>query len=72
METGIRMGITRWGEPDEDDLYPEVGIGRMTFSDTVELHNMLHKTMLYQDNPVEGELTRPLLAGEYFIVHPPT
>jgi hypothetical protein len=58
-------GDGRWAEPGEDDLYPEVAVGRMTFSDTAELHNMLHKTMLYQDNPVEGELTKPLLAGEH-------
>lgn len=61
-----------WAEPGEDDLYPEVGIGRMTFSDTAELHNMLHKTMLYQSDPVEGELTKPLLAGEYLYSPPPT
>jgi hypothetical protein len=65
-------GDNRWGEPGEDDLYPEVGIGRMTFSDTAELHNMLHKTILYQSNPVEGELTRPLLAGEYLYDPPLT
>jgi len=65
-------GDNRWGEPGEDDLYPEVGIGRMTFSDTAELHNMLHKTMLYQSAPVEGELTKPLLAGEYLYSPPPT
>jgi hypothetical protein len=65
-------GDNLWAEPDEDDLYPEVGIGRMTFSDTVELHNILHKTILYQSDPVEGELTRPLLAGEYLYNDPPT
>ncbi|MBP6871743.1 MAG: hypothetical protein KBC43_07025 [Bacteroidales bacterium] len=57
-------GDARWGEPDEDDLYPEVAIGRITFSDTAELHNILHKSFLYQCDPVEGELTKPLLAGE--------
>jgi hypothetical protein len=65
-------GDNKWAEPDEDDLYPEVAIGRMTFSDTAELHNMLHKTMLYQADPVEGELTRSLLAGEYLYSPPPT
>jgi len=65
-------GDARWGEPNEDDLYPEVAIGRLTFSDTVELHNMIHKIILYQDNPVEGELTRPLLAGEFLTNDPPT
>jgi hypothetical protein len=63
-------GDDRWGEADEDDLYPEVAVGRMTFSDTDELHHMLHKTILYQADPVEGELTRPLLAGEH-LWYPP-
>jgi hypothetical protein len=63
-------GDNLWGEPGEDDLYPELGIGRMTFSDTAELHNMLHKTMLYQSAPVEGELTKPILAGEYLYGYP--
>jgi len=61
-----------WGEPGEEDLYPEVAVGRMPFSDTVELHNMLHKTMLYQSNPVQGELTQPLLAGEHLWDNPIT
>jgi hypothetical protein len=65
-------GDNLWGEPGEEDLYPEVGIGRMTFSDTAELHHMLHKTMLYQAAPVEGELTKPILAGEYLYGDPVT
>ena len=65
-------GDDLWGEPGEDDLYPELGIGRITFSDTAELHNMLHKTMLYQAAPVEGELTKPILAGEYLYGDPVT
>jgi hypothetical protein len=65
-------GDTHWGETDEDDLYPEVGIGRMTFSDTDELHHMLHKTMLYQSDPVENELTKPILAGEWLYGSPVT
>jgi len=61
-----------WGEPDEDDLYPEVAVGRMTFSDRAELHRMLHKTILYQSDPVEGELTSPILAGEHLWSNPMT
>jgi hypothetical protein len=57
-------GDNKWGEPNEDDLYPEIGVGRVTFGDTAELHNILHKSFLYQSDPVEGELTKPLLAGE--------
>jgi hypothetical protein len=62
----------KWAEPDEDDLYPEVGIGRLTFSDTAELHNMLHKIILFQDNPVEEELSKPLLSGEWLYGSPLT
>ena len=65
-------GDGNWGEPDEDDLYPEVAVGRLTFSDTAELHNMLHKTFSYQANPVLGELTHPLLAGEHLWSSPET
>jgi hypothetical protein len=65
-------GDAKWAEPNEDDLYPEVAIGRLTFSDTVELHNMIHKIILYQDDPVAGEMTRPLLAGEFLTNDPPT
>jgi hypothetical protein len=65
-------GNNWWGEPHEDDLLPEVAVGRMPFSDAAELHNMIHKTLLYQDYPVEGELTKPLLAGEYLYNNPVT
>jgi hypothetical protein len=65
-------GNDKWGEPDEDDLYPEIAIGRMTFSDTAELHNMIHKTTKYQASPVTGELTRPILAGESLWANPET
>ena len=61
-----------WGEPDEDDLFPEVAVGRLTFSDSVELHNMLHKSFAYQSSPVPGELTHPLLAGEHLWSSPIT
>jgi hypothetical protein len=65
-------GDTYWAEPGEDDLYPELGVARMPFSDTAQLHNMLHKTMMYQQFPVEGELAHPLLAGEHLWSNPET
>lgn len=65
-------GDSRWGEPGEDDLLPEVAVGRLTFGDTVELHNMIHKTIMYQDNPVTADLDRPLLAGEHLYSNPET
>lgn len=58
-------GDTKWAEPGEDDLYPELSVGRMPFSDTVELNNLLNKTMRYQSAPVVPDLQKPLLAGEH-------
>ncbi len=65
-------GDDMWAEPGEDDLYPEVAVGRLPFSDTTELHHMLHKSMSYQSAPVTGELNKPLLAGEYLYNNPLT
>lgn len=65
-------GDNRWGEPGEDDLLPEVAVSRLPFSDTADLHNMLHKTISYQDDPVTGEMDRPLLAGEHLYSSPLT
>ena len=65
-------GDNKWGEPNEDDLYPEVGIGRLTFSDSVELHNMIHKIIKFQGEPVLGELSSPLLSGEWLYGAPLT
>ena len=57
-------GDDKWGEIGEDDLLPEVSVARLPFSNSEELQRMLHKIISYQDNPVTGELNRPLLAGE--------
>ncbi len=67
-------GDSHWGEPDEDDLLPEVAVGRLTFSNTTELQNISHKIVYYSDNPVTstGELNDPLLAGEHLYSDPET
>jgi len=65
-------GDDRWAEPGEDDLYPEIAIGRLPFSDTTELNNLLNKTMRYQSAPVVGDLEKPLLAGEHLYNPPQT
>src|SRR5690606_30009472 len=57
-------GDDRWGEPGEDDLLPEIGVARMPFGNVAELDNMLNKILMYQDQPVLGELENPLFAGE--------
>jgi len=65
-------GDTRWGEPGEGDLLPDIAVGRLPFSTESELNNMLHKIMSYQGSPVEGELINPLLAGEFLWSDPQT
>lgn len=65
-------GNSLWGEPDEDDLLPEVALSRMPFSTVVDLNNMIHKTLSYSNSPVLGELTSPLLAGEHLYDDPLT
>jgi len=65
-------GDNRWGEIGEDDLLPEIGIGRMSFSSQSELDILINKTIQYQANPVQGELANPLLVGEYLYGDPLT
>ncbi len=65
-------GDALWGEIGEDDLLPEVGIARMTFSSLAELNILINKTISYQGQPVTGELRNPLLAGEYLYGDPLT
>ncbi len=62
---------SKWGEPGEDDLLPEISVGRMPFSNTTDLNNLLTKTINYQNTPVLGELRKVLLAGEK-LSDPPT
>jgi len=65
-------GDNLWGEPGEDDLLPDIAVGRFSFSDATELSNMINKTISYQNNPVLGELRDPLLAGEDLYPSPQT
>lgn len=65
-------GDSKWGEPGEDDLLPEIGIGRLPFSNAAELASLLNKSIKYQTQPVLGEFTKPLLAGEHLYSGPET
>ncbi len=60
------------GEIGEDDLLPEIGVGRMSFSSQSELSAMLNKIYKYVGEPVLGELRDPLLAGEHLYNNPLT
>ena len=61
-----------YGQPEEADLLPEIGVGRLPISNQTDLANMLHKIMQYQDHPVTGELRNLLLAGEKMWDNPKT
>jgi hypothetical protein len=57
-------GNNLWGEIGEDDLLPEISVGRIPASNSTDLINMINKTVSYQNSPVLNELDNPLLAGE--------
>lgn len=61
-----------WAEIGEDDLLPDISVGRLSFSTNLELGSMLNKTKQYQNHPVEGELNNHLLAGENLYDNPVT
>ena len=58
-------GDDRWGEVGEDDLLPELGIGRLPFNNEEQFATVMHKTFSYLQNPVLGEFTSPVLGGEH-------
>ncbi len=55
----------KWGEVGEDDLLPEIGIGRLPFNNQEQLDIILHKTFSYLEEPVLGEFTSPILGAEH-------
>ena len=63
-------GNDRYGEPNEDDLLPDIGISRMPFQSETHLANMINKTLSYQQNPVLGEFHKVILAGEHLYDNP--
>ena len=65
-------GDSQWGEPGEDDLEPDISVGRMPFSTLNELNAMLNKTVSYQFTPVLGEMRQVLMAGEHLYDNPNT
>ncbi len=65
-------GDNKWGEIGEDDLLPEIGIGRMCFSTQTELDNLMHKAFTYQTEPVLGEFQKIILGGEHLYDDPET
>ena len=58
-------GDDRWGEVGEDDLLPELSIGRLPFNNETQFENIMHKTFSYLQAPVLGEFTSPILGAEH-------
>lgn len=58
-------GDDRWGEVGEDDLLPELGIGRLPFNNEEQFNVIMGKTFSYLLNPVLGEFTSPILGAEH-------
>ena len=54
-----------WGEVGEDDLLPELGIGRLPFNNEGQFETIMHKTFSYLQTPVLGEFTSPILGAEH-------
>ncbi len=65
-------GDNMWAEIGEDDLLPEVSVGRLPVSTTAELDNLIHKSLHYQDHPVIPECSKPLMVGEKLYDNPLT
>ena len=55
----------RWGEVGEDDLLPEIGIGRLPFNNETQFETIMHKTFSYLQTPVLGEFTSPIFGAEH-------
>ena len=55
----------KWGEVGEDDLLPELGIGRLPFNNENQFNTIMGKTLSYLRDPVLGEFTSPILGAEH-------
>ena len=58
-------GDDLWGEVGEDDLLPELGIGRLPFNNVEQFNTIMGKTISYLLDPVLGEFTSPILGAEH-------
>ena len=57
-------GDSQWGEPGEDDLIPEVAVGRAAVDSHAEAANFINKQVMYQQHPVVAECNKALFVGE--------
>ncbi len=63
-------GDSYWGEEGEEDLLPEVHIGRATVDNAVEAQNFVDKTIQYQQDPVAEDCNRAFLLSEILWADP--
>ncbi|NOZ60597.1 MAG: T9SS type A sorting domain-containing protein [Calditrichaeota bacterium] len=54
-----------WGEPGEDDLLPELFVGRIPADNHQEIQAILNKIINYQQSPVVSDAKNQLLAGQH-------
>ncbi|KPL07241.1 hypothetical protein AMJ86_05135, partial [bacterium SM23_57] len=57
-------GDSYWGEIGEDDLEPEVAVGRAAIDASTEAVNFINKQIMYQQSPVSQECDNALFVGE--------
>ncbi|MCD4690732.1 hypothetical protein K8S17_04650, partial [bacterium] len=57
-------GDAYWGEPGEDDLYPEIGVGRACVSTVANVQNFVTKVTRYINSPIVSESDEALMVGE--------
>ncbi len=65
-------GDSYWGEPGEEDFYPEVAVGRACVSDATQAQNFVTKTMRYVNSPIVAECDDALMVGELLWTSPMT
>jgi hypothetical protein len=61
-----------WGEPGEDDLLPELAVGRICADSSREIFNLIRKIKNYQSFPVAADISKVLMAGENLYTDPDT
>lgn len=57
-------GDAYWGEPGEEDLIPEVSVGRVSVRDSAEVVNFINKIIKYEQAPVTNQIKTAQMAGE--------
>lgn len=63
-------GDSKWGEENEDDLFPEIAVGRVCVDNDDEVETFITKSTAYQENPVIDDVTKSLMLGEFLYGDP--